>query len=245
MASNETPNGTPTATSEGVQIAMPDLTRDRRIRIVIGHYGSGKTEFSVNYALALRRQVEPVTLCDLDIVNPYFRSRERAALLEDNGITVISGARGHAANLDIPMVSAGILGPIQNPEMQVVLDVGGDAVGARVLARFAAYFKEGAYDMFFVLNANREQTQDVAGVMTHIRNIEDTVGAPVTALVNNTHLLRYTTAEEVRKGQALAQAVSETSGIPLRYVSALPEALEGIPEAQRFPIHMYMREDWM
>lgn len=126
-----------------------DLNNDKRIRIIIGHYGSGKTEFAVNYALALRKLTSNVTLCDLDIVNPYFRSREKASLLEENGIHVISGAFGHSANLDLPMVSPNILAPIQNADMQVILDVGGDAVGARVIARFAAYFKPGAYDMIF------------------------------------------------------------------------------------------------
>lgn len=225
-----------------------DLMKDARIRIFIGHYGSGKTEFAVNYAMALSKQTSHVTLCDLDIVNPYFRSREKASLLEENGIHVISGARGHEANLDVPMVSPNILAPIQNETMQVILDVGGDAVGARVLARFAAYFKTGAYDMFFVLNANRAETQEVLGVIQHIRNIEDTVGAKVTGIVNNTHLLRETDIEEVLKGQTLAMEVSKTLNIPIKYISTLEKVTHQLPtdlEGEIFPIQMYMREEWM
>ncbi|MCA0386679.1 MAG: ATP-binding protein [Firmicutes bacterium] len=225
-----------------------DLMKDARIRIFIGHYGSGKTEFAVNYAMKLSRQTEGVSICDLDIVNPYFRSREKAEMLEANGIEVISGARGHNINLDVPMVSAGVLAPIQNEQRQVVLDVGGDAVGARVLARFAAYFKPGAYDMFFVLNANRKETQDVQGVLSHIRKIEDTVGAKVTGLINNTHLLRETDINEVLKGQQLANDVSKASGIPIRYISALEKVTRQLPndlEGEIFPIEMYMREAWM
>ncbi len=225
-----------------------DLMKDARIRIFIGHYGSGKTEFAVNYAMALSKQTSHVTLCDLDIVNPYFRSREKASLLEENGIHVISGARGHEANLDVPMVSPNILAPIQNEKMQVILDVGGDAVGARVLARFAAYFKTGAYDMFFVLNANRAETQEVLGVIQHIRNIEDTVGAKVTGIVNNTHLLRETDIEEVLKGQTLAMEVSKTLNIPIKYISTLEKVTRQLPtdlEGEIFPIQMYMREEWM
>lgn len=225
-----------------------DLMKDARIRIFIGHYGSGKTEFAVNYAMQLSKQTSGVSLCDLDIVNPYFRSREKATLLEANEIQVISGARGHDANLDVPMVSPAILAPLQDENRQVILDVGGDSVGARVLARFAAYFKPGTYDMFFVLNANRQETQDVLGVISHIRNIEDTIGAKVTGIVNNTHLLRDTDVNEVLKGQTLALEVSKATHIPVKYISALEKVTHQLPtdmEGEIFPIHMYMREEWM
>ncbi|WP_069873325.1 ATP-binding protein [Fusibacter sp. 3D3] len=225
-----------------------ELKKDKRIRIIIGHYGSGKTEFAVNYALALKNECENVTLCDLDIVNPYFRSREKAEMLEENGIKVISGARGHHANLDIPMVSASILTPLQTEHEQVILDVGGDAIGARVLARFKTYFEEGQYDMFCVVNAYREQTQDLMGVMHHIRTIEDTVGVKVTGLINNTHLLRDTSVEDVLKGQALVVEVSNKLNIPIKYVSSLEKVTRQLPddiEGEIFPIQMIMREEWM
>ena len=169
-------------------------------------------------------------------------------MLEANGVHVISGARGHDINLDVPMLSPNILAPLQDETKQVILDVGGDAVGARVLARFAAFFKPGKYDMFFVINANREQTHDVLGVVSHIRNIEDTVGAKVTGLINNTHLLRDTDAEEVLKGQKLAMDVSKETHIPLKYISTLEKVTHQLPmdlEGQMFPIKMYMREEWM
>ncbi|MBE0451401.1 MAG: ATP-binding protein [Clostridia bacterium] len=225
-----------------------DIKKDKRIRIIIGHYGSGKTEFAVNYALALKKEMPKVTLCDLDIVNPYFRSREKASLLENNGVTVISGAFGHQTNLDLPMLSPSILAPLQDDESQVILDVGGDAVGARVLARYTAYFKPGEYDMFCVINAYREQTQDLMGVVSHIRNIEDTVGVKVTGLINNTHLLRETSMEDVMKGQALAVEVSNKLNIPIRYVSTLEKVTHQLPndiEGDVFAISMIMREDWM
>ena len=225
-----------------------DLMKDARIRIIIGHYGSGKTEFAVNYALELSKQTSNIALCDLDIVNPYFRSREKASLLEENNVHVISGARGHDINLDVPMLSPSILAPLQDETQNVILDVGGDSTGARVLARFAAFFKPGKYDMFFVLNANRQETQELKNVISHIRNIEDTVGAKVTGIVNNTHLLRETDAEEVMKGQKLAEEVSQATNIPIRYISTLEKVTRHLPadlEGEVFPIQMYMREDWM
>jgi len=221
---------------------------DKRIRIIIGHYGSGKTEFAVNYALKLAAEGRKVALGDMDIVNPYFRSREKAEMMTDAGIRVISGNRGHAANLDIPMVSADVLAPLQDESYDLVLDVGGDAVGARVIAQFHAYFKEGRYDMFCVINRYREDTQDLEGVMMHIRKIEATVGAKVTGLINNTHLIRETSVEDVLYGQELVERVSDASGIPIKYISVLEKVAQDLPVHMRgeiFPIRMYMREIWM
>lgn len=224
------------------------LKADRRIRIIIGHYGSGKTEFSVNYALAMAQVGLKTALADLDVVNPYFRSREKAEMLEARGIHVISSARGHHANIDIPMVSAEIFSPLENADTHAVLDVGGDAIGARAISQFRHHFKPGAYDMFCVINRHREQTQDLEGVMTQIQSIEATVGVKVTGLINNTHMLRETAVEDVLYGQALVREVSAHTGLPIRYVSALktvaaqlPSTLEGVI----LPLELYMREAWM
>jgi hypothetical protein len=222
--------------------------KDNRIRVIIGHYGSGKTEFSVNYAIKLALQSSKVSLCDLDVVNPYFRSREKAEMLEEKGIHVISGAKGHHANLAIPMVASAILGPLQNKDIDVILDVGGDSVGARALARYKAYFVDGEYDMYCVINANREQTCDVEGIVHHIKEIEATAGIKVTGLINNTHMLRETTREDVLKGQRLAEEVSKTLDIPVKYTSVIASLADGIAneiENEVLPIHMIMREKWM
>jgi hypothetical protein len=224
------------------------LKMEHRIRIIIGHYGSGKTEFSVNYALAMAEAGIKTALADLDVVNPYFRSREKAELLEAHGVHVISSSRGHHANIDIPMVSAEVLSPLQNEAMHVVMDVGGDSIGARAIAQFRHYFIPGSYDMLCVINRHREQTRDLMGVMEHIHAIESTVGAKVTGLINNTHMLRETTTEDVLYGQELALEVSSHTGLPIRYISAIPSVADQLPESISgtiLPIHMYMREAWM
>jgi len=224
------------------------MLKDNRIRVIIGHYGSGKTEFAVNYALKLAEDEKKVALADLDVVNPYFRSREKQVLMESKGIKVISNSLNINLGVDLPAISAGILAPLQDNSYEVVLDVGGDAVGARVLARYQSYFKEGDYDMFFVLNANRPGTESVEGAIEHIKKIELTTKTKVTGLVNNTHLLRDTTLDEVLKGQRLALEVSEKLNIPIKYISALEKVAQLIPkdiEGEVFPIKMYMREDWM
>jgi hypothetical protein len=224
------------------------LNDDKRIRVIIGHYGSGKSEFAVNYAMKLAELGKKTAIADLDVVNPYFRTREKAAMLEEAGIRVISGARGHSANLDLPMITAEVQSPLQDSSYDLVLDVGGDSVGARAIAKYRHYFREGEYDMFCVVNGYREQTQTAEGVIAHIEAIEATVGARVTGLINNTHLLRETTVEDVMMGQEIVRQVSERLNIPIKYVCTLesvalqlPEDLEGTV----FPVQMYMREDWM
>lgn len=224
------------------------MLNDKRIRVIIGHYGSGKTEFAVNYAMRLAAAGQKTALADLDIVNPYFRSREKAELMEAQGIRVISGNRGHHANLDLPMLSADVLAPLQDHSYSLVMDVGGNAVGGRVIAQYHSYFQGGDYDMFCVLNRYREDTVDLDGALRHIRSIEASVGAKVTGLINNTHLLRDTTAADVLYGQELAEAVSRHTGLPIRYVSALESVARELPDTLQgeiFPLKLYMRESWM
>ena len=224
------------------------MLNDNRIRVIIGHYGSGKTEFAVNYAMKLAEQGRKVALADLDVVNPYFRSREKHDVLEAKGIEVIGSSLGMKSGADLPAISASVLAPIQDESYDVILDVGGDSVGARTLVRYYTYFKEGTYDMFFVLNANRSETQTVEGAINHIRAIEATSRTKVTGIINNTHLLRDTNVDDVLKGQKLAMKVSEKLQIPIKYISALEKVARQLPEnthGQIFPIKMYMREDWM
>ncbi|WP_432666814.1 ATP-binding protein [Wukongibacter baidiensis] len=224
------------------------MLNDNRMRIIIGHYGSGKTEFSVNYAMKLAEEGKKVALGDLDVVNPYFRSREKQDILEEKGIRVIGSSLGMKSGADLPAVSASILAPIQDKSYDLVLDVGGDSVGARALARYYASFKEGNYDMFCVINANRPGTQTVEDAIEHIEGIEAASRTKVTGIINNTHLLRHTTVDDVLRGQELAIKVSEKLSIPIKYVSAIEEVARQLPkdiEGQIFPIKMYMREDWM
>lgn len=223
------------------------MNLDKRIRVIIGHYGSGKTEFAVNYALKLAKEGRKVALADLDVVNPYFRSREKAIDLENQGIKVISSYVTGSGS-DLPSITGDVLGPLQDESWDVVLDVGGDAVGARTLGRYREYFTADAYDMFCVVNSNRPETQGVEGVLKHIASIEGTARARVTGLVNNTHLLRYTTLEEILKGQELCREVSQRLNIPIKYIGVLESLVEQIPpglEGEILPIQMIMREDWM
>lgn len=224
-----------------------NMNNDKRIRIIIGHYGSGKTEFSLNYALELNKQGKKVAIADLDVVNVYFRSREKAELLEEKGIKVIGASiKGNA--LDLPAISGEVLTPLQDKSYDTILDVGGDPAGARALGRYHEYFIEGDYDMFFVLNANRPDTGTVEAALQYVRQIEDTSRAKVTGIINNTHMLKSTTIDDIINGYQLALELSELTGIPLKYNVVLEELAPMLPEdmvGEVFPIKLYMREEWM
>ncbi len=182
---------------------------DKRIRIISGHYGSGKTEFAVNYAVKLASEGMKTTLVDLDIVNVYFRSREKAQLLEDKGVHVISSTFGHSANLDVPAISPAVLTPLEQKDTNVVLDLGGNAVGARVLARYKHLLTEDEYDLFLVVNVYREDTVDAAGIKKQMESIEVQTGLKVTGLISNTHLLRDTKVSDVEHGYKIVKSISE------------------------------------
>ena len=223
------------------------MKNDKRIRIIIGHYGSGKTEFSVNYAVKLSALGKKVGLVDLDVVNLYFRSREKAQILEEKGIRVIGSALKGTA-VDIPAISGEVLTPLQDKNYDAVLDIGGDPAGARTLGRYKDFLVDGEYDMFFVLNANRPETQSVEKVMEFIVKIQDTTRAKVTGIINNTHLLKSTTTEDVIRGYDLAMEVSKVSKIPLKYNVCMEHLVEELPgeiKDKIFPITLYMREEWM
>lgn len=224
-----------------------NMFNDKRLRFIIGHYGSGKTEFSINYAIKLAQKGKKVALADLDVVNLYFRSREKTEVLEKLGVKVI-GSSVKASAVDIPAISAEIVTPMQDKSYEAVIDVGGDPDGARVLGRYKEYLIDGNYDMFFVLNANRPETQTVYKAMEYLKKIEDTARAKVTGIINNTHMLKSTTVLDVLKGQELAEEISENFDIPIKYISAMENVAKKLPkdlQGEIFPIILYMREDWM
>lgn len=221
---------------------------DKRIRLFIGHYGSGKSEVSINYVTKLREQVEgDVALADLDVVNVYFRSREKKDLMKDLGITPIDSSI-NTTTLDLPAVSAEIMRPLNDKSVNYVIDVGGDNVGGKVVGRFANQFNSNDYDMFYVVNANREKTQTAKEVLQYIDAIEATSKLKVTGLINNTHMLKETTVEDVLKGQYVAREVSKIRNIPIKYISCLESIVDKLPkdlEGDILPMKLYLREEWM
>lgn len=201
-------------------------TIERRVIIFTGNYGSGKTEVSVNFSLQLAEADPPVSIVDLDIVNPYFRCREAIQPLEEAGLEVIVPRGEHFAS-ELPIILPEVRGSILRDGGRVVLDVGGDDVGARVLSGFAADLVDRA-DLVLVLNARRPFTDTVDGAVRIVREIESASRLRVTGLVSNTHLMENTTPELVQEGLDLAEKVGEALEIPLRFVALMEEVADAM-----------------
>lgn len=219
-----------------------------RITILTGHYGSGKSEFAINLALRADVDSRELALIDLDIVNPYFRSRERRSLLEDHGIRVIGNALRQDTGIDIPAISGEINAPLENPQTLTIVDAGGDPAGARLLGRFRKLLDTGETEMLCVVNASRPETSTPEKLKEMIRGIEQTSGLSVRGLVNNTHMLEHTQISHIERGDALCKEVAGDLDIPIRYVGVFRPLVGDVPESidgEIVPISMYLREAWM
>lgn len=214
-----------------------------RLTLVTGHYGTGKTEFSVNLALALAEAGERTALADLDIVNPYFRSRERRELLEAAGVRLIATSQA-LADADVPALPAELHALLEDRTVRGVLDIGGDPSGARVLARYRPRIVKEDYRLLYVVNAARPEVRTAERSAEVLRAIETVTGLACTGLVNNTHLCGETTAGDIREGAALAEEVSRLTGIPVACHAAESRFREALKDLDPFPMEIRMKKPW-
>lgn len=192
----------------------------RRVTILTGHYGSGKTSIAVNLALCLAACGKRVTICDLDIVNPYFRTADHRARLEKSGVGLIS-SQFAGSNVDLPALPAELYAAIEDRSAYAVLDVGGDDRGAVALGRYApSILTENDYDMLFVANFFRPLTKTPEAALAVLREIEAACGVPCTGLVNNSNLGRATAARDLLDTTERMDALSRLSGLPVRATAA-------------------------
>ena len=216
---------------------------EKRITLFAGHYGSGKTNIAVNYALALKKQRELVCLADLDIVNPYYRAKDSAGELEEKGIRVISSFFANS-NVDLPALPQDIYAITDDRRYACVLDVGGDDRGALALGRLVPGIREeGDYEMLLVVNRFRPLTRDAQSVREVVAEIEAACRLPFTGIVNNSNLGIETTPEDVLGSLPFAEEVSALCGLPVRMTTIeerLLPALQGkIPDL--FPMKLQKR----
>lgn len=226
------------------------VKEDRRIRIITGYYGSGKTEFAVNYAFQLAKVAKRPAIADLDIVNVYFRSREKTKEMEDAGIEVISSSVVED-NCDMPALSSKITVPFLDKSYDYIMDLGGSEVGAKVLGRFGDTIDKSEVDFFMVVNIFRPETGSVEEIIHQIELLEFTSGFKVTGLVNNSNLIHETKAEDIIAGDEFIRQVSDRTGIPIRYTTCMldevsdADSLKGKVGGEIFPMHYNMRKIWM
>ena len=208
----------------------------KRVTLFSGHYGSGKTNIAVNYALHLAEMGHPVTIADLDIVNPYFRTKDSAEDFLSAGIRLISSAYANS-NVDLPALPAELYALTEDKSRYAVLDVGGDDRGALALGRYApAILEEGNYESIFVANFYRPLTPTAEAALEVMREIEAACGIPFTAIVHNSNLGEETTAGDILAKQAEAERLSRLSSLPLLFTATDARLGDAIPEA--FPIRL-------
>ena len=191
------------------------MKNTKRISIFCGHYGSGKTNIAVNYALALKEQGIPVRIADLDIVNPYFRTKDSADELEAAGIPLISPVFANT-NVDLPALPQELYSLVQQTQTYAVMDVGGDDRGAYALGRYAPYIREeNNFDMFCVVNFYRPLTTTPEEAAEVMAEIEAAAHLPFTAIINNSNLGTDTTLEDVLATREKCEQLSRMTGLPI------------------------------
>lgn len=187
----------------------------KRVTLFAGHYGSGKTNIAVNWAKHLKKQNKPVTIVDLDIVNPYFRTKDSQEEFKELGIKLVCSEYANT-NLDIPALPGEIYGAIADKNSYLVMDIGGDDVGAVAMGRYTpSILEENNYEMIYVANCFRPLTKTPEDTLEIMREIEIASGIPFTAIVNNSNLGVETTAEDVVKSNVYAQELSKISNLPV------------------------------
>ncbi len=188
----------------------------KRITLFAGHYGSGKTNIALNYALNMKCDGKSVVIADLDIVNPYFRTKDSERELNEAGIKLISSSFA-SSNVDLPALPQEIYSIVDDKSDYAVMDIGGDDRGAYALGRYAdSIVRENNYEMFMVINMYRPLTRDVESTREVMQEIETACSMKFTAIVNNSNIGEETTAQDVLDSMSYADKVAEASGLPLR-----------------------------
>jgi cellulose biosynthesis protein BcsQ len=186
----------------------------KRITIMSGHYGSGKTNIAVNFALELKKQHSKVAIADIDIVNPYFRTKDSEELLNNNGIKLICSPYANS-NVDIPALPQDMYSVVDDKELFSILDVGGDERGALALGRLSNDIKKEDYDMFFVVNKFRPLTNTVSQAIEVMKEIENACRLKFTKIINNSNLGRETTPDDVIGSLSFIEELSKKTNLPV------------------------------
>lgn len=219
---------------------------EHRITIFTGHFGSGKTEVSVNYAFQLARSGRKTVIVDLDIVNPFFRTADAKKPLEEKGIKVIVPVYANT-NVDVPSLPAQINAVFEDKSYHVVLDVGGDDLGAHILSRYNGEISREDYIHYFVVNTRRPMTRTPDEIEQMVNEIQDSARLKVDSFVNNANLLGASSPEIIAEASGIIGKVSQKLSIPVGIISGMEEVLRdyaGDPGVDRLYLDKYIRLPW-
>lgn len=212
----------------------------KRITILAGHYGSGKTNIAVNLALKMKNDGLDTVICDLDIVNPYFRTKDSLERLNAAGIKLISSEYANS-NVDIPAIPQEMYSITDDRERYYIVDLGGDDRGAYALGRYADKIKEeNSYDMLFVFNKYRPLTPDAESAYEVMKEIEEASRVKFTAIINNSNIAGLTTAESVLTSVKECDKLSMLSGLPVKFITAEKSVCEKLSYSgvEVFPLEL-------
>ena len=202
----------------------------KRLTLFAGHYGSGKTNIAVNYALKLAGEGKRVCIADLDIVNPYFRTKDSAKVLEEAGVKLVSPQFANS-NVDLPALPAEAYRLVTDKETYGIMDIGGDDRGAYALGRYVpAIREENNYRMIFVANAYRPLTRTPEDALEVMREIEAACGLSFTDIINNSNLGTETTPDTVLDTKEYLEKLSALSGLPIFATTAQTEVARVLAE---------------
>ncbi|HHZ18258.1 MAG TPA: ATP-binding protein [Acholeplasmataceae bacterium] len=215
----------------------------KRITFITGHYGSGKSEFAVN--LAIIEKVKMIV--DLDIINPYFRSRELTELMIEHDISLVSSPLKEAAASDLPYIAREAYQPFSVPELTAIYDLGGDRAGARLMRQFKDHIRPEEVDLLLCVNVYRELTSSPEKIADMIRQIEESSGYKITGLINNSNFLRDTTYEDLLYGERILNEVEKRLELSIVYTGIYEDLVNKCgPLAGRVvPLKLFLRKKWL
>ncbi len=218
----------------------------KRITLFCGHYGSGKTNVAVNYAIKLR-ELGDVSIYDLDIVNPYFRTVDALSMLEENGVELIVSPFAET-NVDIPAMNSASYRMLDDKSRYAIIDLGGDDRGALAMGRFSEKIKEeDNYEMVLVYNCYRPETRDLAGALEIIKEIETTARIKFTGIVNNSNLGVETTEDIILNSVQRVNELSKETGLPVLFTAVREDLVENITKKIKdvLPIKLIKYGKWI
>ncbi len=215
----------------------------RRITVLTGHYGTGKSEIAVNLAIQKRLDM----LVDLDIVNPYFRSRSLRVLLEDHGVELIESTVENASGSDLPFISAKGKRPFMDHTIKAVYDLGGTALGAKVMMQYKDDIRQGDdIEVLVVANIFRPETATSEAIVRLVADLEGGSQLKVTGLVNNTNMLHETDETMIRQGERVFVEAAEALGVPIRYTVVEETVATSKPFAgERLNLTRHIAKHWL